>query len=143
MYMVTLEVYGEGNTLLYSPGVFSSESSYQQPWNEDYYFSLLDIKKIDPPGKGTSLKISYEPGGKLIWAGLVTAIFGFSMMFFLSHRKLWVKVEERSGHYHLTLAGWSSRNPESLKDCFKKIKELTHITPHPSPLPSGERKVMK
>jgi hypothetical protein len=71
------------------------------------------------------------------------AIFGFSMMFFLSHRKLWVKVEERSGHYHLTLAGWSSRNPEPLKDCFKKIKELAYFTPHPNPLPSGEREVRK
>ncbi|TNF52215.1 hypothetical protein EP227_07715 [bacterium] len=133
MYMVTLEIYGEGNKLLYSPAVFSKESSYHQPWDEDYDFSLLDIKKIDPPGKGTSLKISFEPGGQLIWTGLAMAILGFSMMFFLSHRKLWVTVEERSGHYHLTLAGWSSRNPEPLKDYFKKIKELAHIPPHPTP----------
>lgn len=135
MYMVTLEVYGEGNKLLYSPAVFSRESSYQQPWDEDYDFALLDIKTIDSPGKGTSLKISFEPGGQLIWAGLVMAIFGFSMMFFLVHRKLWVKLEERNGYYHLTLAGWSSRNREPLKDCFKKIKELTHSAPHPSRLP--------
>jgi cytochrome c biogenesis protein len=126
-YMLTLEVYGEGNKLLYSPAVFSRESSYQQPWDEDYNFSLLDIKKMDPSIKGTSLKLSFEPGGRLIWTGLVMAIFGFSMMFCLSHRKLWVKVEERSGDYHLTLAGWSSGNPETLKDCFKKIKELAHI----------------
>jgi cytochrome c biogenesis protein len=143
MYMVTLEVYGEKNKLLYSPTVFSRESSYQQPWDEDYDFSLLDIKKIDPPGKGTALKISFEPGGEFIWAGLVMAIFGFSMMFFLSHRKLWVKVEERSGHYHLTLAGWSSRNPEPLKDCFKKIKALAHISPHFIPSPSGQREDTK
>jgi hypothetical protein len=143
MYMVTLEVYGEGNKLLYSPTVFSRGSSHQQPWDEDYDFSLLDIKKIDPPGKGTLLKISFEPGGEFIWAGLVMAIFGFSMMFFLSHRKLWVKVEERSGHYHLALAGWSSRNPEPLKDCFKKIKELAHIPPHFISSPSGQREDTK
>jgi cytochrome c biogenesis protein len=143
MYMVILEVYGEGNKLLYSPTVFSRESSYQQPWDEDYDFSLLDIKTIDPPGKGTLLKISFEPGGEIIWAGLVMAIFGFSMMFFLSHQKLWVKVEERSRHYHLTLAAWSNRNPEPLKDCFKKIKELAHIPPHFISSPSGQREDTK
>ena len=143
MYMITLEVYEEGNKLLYSPAVFSRKNSYKQPWDEDYDFSLLDIKKIDPPDKGTSLKLSFEPGGQLIWTGLVMAIFGFSMMFFLSHRKLWVTVEERSGHYHLTLAGWSNRNSEPLKDCFKKIKELAHISPHLTPCLFEEREDTK
>jgi len=110
--------------LLYSPAVFSKESNYQQPWDEDYDFSLLGIKNIEPRGQGIILKISSEPGGQLVWTGLAMAILGFSMMFFLSHRKFWVKVEEKSGHYHLTLAGWSSRNPESLKDYFDEIKRL-------------------
>lgn len=143
MYMVTLEVYGEKNKLLYSPAVFSGESSYQQPWNEDYDFSLLNVKKIDSPGKGTSLKISSEPGGQLIWMGLVMGIVGFSMMFVLSHRKLWVTVEERSGYYHLTLTGWSSRNLKPLKDCFKKIKELAQIPPHLTPFPFEKREDTK
>lgn len=121
-YMVTLEVYGENNTLLYSPAVFSKNSTYQQPWDKDYNFSLLEIKKIEP--QSIILKISSEPGGQLVWTGLAMAILGFSMMFFLSHRKFWVKVEEKSGHYHLTLAAWSSRNPEALKDYFEEIKEL-------------------
>ena len=132
-YMVTLEVYGENNTLLYSPAVFSKESNYQQPWDEDYDFSLLGVKEIETRGQGIILKISSEPGGQLVWTGLAMAIFGFSMMFFLSHRKFWVKVEEKSGHYHLTLAGWSSRNPESLKDYFDEIKELATIPPSPYP----------
>jgi cytochrome c biogenesis protein len=143
MYMVTLEVYGEGNKLLYSPAVFSRESGYQQPWDEDYSFSLLDVKTIDSPAKGTSLKISSESGGQLIWMGLVMGILGFSMMFFLSHRKLWVKVEERSGYYHLTLAGWSSRNLKPLKDCFKRIKELTQTSPHLTPFPFEKREDTK
>jgi cytochrome c biogenesis protein len=134
-YMATLEVYGENNTLLYSPAVFSRESNYQQPWDEDYAFSLLEIKKIEPRGQGIILKITSEPGGQLVWTGLAMAILGFSMMFFLSHRKCWVKVEEKSGHYHLTLAGWSSRNSESLKDYFDEIKKLATIPPSPYPSP--------
>jgi cytochrome c biogenesis protein len=121
-YMVTLEVFGENNKLLYSPTVFSKKSTYQKPWDEDYDFSLLGIKKIE--GQNIILKISSEPGGQLVWTGLAMAILGFSMMFFLAHKKIWVTVEEKSGHYHLTLVGWSSRNLESLKNYFEEIKKL-------------------
>ena len=123
-HMVNLEVYGENNKLLYTPAVFSHQSRYQQPWDEDYDFSLLGIEEIEPREHLIRLKISFEPGGQLIWTGFAMAILGFSMMFSLSHRKLWVEVEERKGHYHITLAGWSSRNQEVLKDYFEDIKEL-------------------
>ena len=53
----------------------------------------------------------------------------------LPHHTLHHKVEEKRGHYHLTLAGWSSRNPELLKDYFDEIKELATIPPSPYPSP--------
>jgi cytochrome c biogenesis protein len=123
-HMVTLEVYGKNNKLLHAPFVFSKKSRHHHPWDKEYEFSLLEIEK-DEPIYRTRLKISFEPGAQIIWAGFYIAILGFAMMFTLSHRKLWVQVEEREGNFHITLAGWASHNPEVIKDHCKNIKELT------------------
>ena len=112
-HMVTLEVYGNNNKLLLAPFVFSKKSRDPHPWDEEYAFALVGIEQ-DEPVYRTRLKISFEPGAQIIWTCFYTAILGFAMVFSLSHRKLWVRVEKREGTVHITLAGWASRNPESL-----------------------------
>ena len=113
-HMVTLEVYGNDNKLLHAPVVFSRKSRDHHPWEEKYAFSLVGIEQDDPVYR-TRLKISFEPGAQIIWTCFYSAILGFAMMFTLSHRKLWVQVEEKEEDVHITLAGWASRNPESLR----------------------------
>jgi cytochrome c biogenesis protein len=122
--MVTLEVYDKNNKLLHAPFVFSKKSRQHHPWDKEYEFSLLGIEQNEPIYH-TRLKISFEPGAQIIWTGSYIAILGFAMMFTFSHRKLWVRVEKSEGNFHITLAGWASRNPEVIKDHCKDIRELT------------------
>ena len=120
-HMVTLEVYGNNNKLLLAPFVFSKKSRDHHPWDEMYAFSLVGIEQ-DEPIYRTRLKISFEPGAQIIWTCFYIAILGFAMMFTLSHRKLWVQVENNKGNLHITLAGWASRNPESLRRGLATLK---------------------
>ena len=103
--------------------MYSSQRGYRRTWDEDYEFSLLGVEMREPAGH-SPLSVSYEPGANLIWASLYVSIIGFAMMFLLSHRKLWVKLEKRDGSHHLTLGGWASRDPGVPKGSFKDIKEL-------------------
>ncbi len=72
------------------------------------------------------LIVSTEPGAGLIWTGAGIAIAGFSLIFLLAHRKLWVTIEKSSGGYSITVAGWASRNPDVLAHYAELIKELAH-----------------
>ena len=126
--VVTLEVFGENGDLLYTPFLCMPEKDVtplfnkdREQWEKEYKLSLLDVEEIKPQYYA-DLKISYEPGANLIWMSLYITIIGFSMMFLLSHRKLWVKVEKKDGGYLLTLGGWASRNPGVIKDSFKDIR---------------------
>jgi cytochrome c biogenesis protein len=121
-YMVTLEVYGNNNKLLHAPFLFPRKSRQHHPWQKEYAFSLLGIE-LDEPVFRTRLKISFEPEAQIIWTCLYIAILGFAMMFTLSHRKLWVRVEKREGTLHITLAGWASRNPESVRSGLATLRD--------------------
>ena len=70
------------------------------------------------------LLISTEPGGNLIWLGAAIAIAGFSLIFLLSHRWIWVAVEKGTGGSSITIAGWTSRNPDVLRHYARLIKKL-------------------
>jgi cytochrome c biogenesis protein ResB len=119
--MVTLEVYGNNNKLLHAPFVFFKKNRHHHPWDKEYAFSLLGIEQHEPICR-TRLKISFEPGAQIIWTCFYIAILGFAMMFTLSHRKLWVQVEKKEGNFHITLASWASRNPESLRSDLATLR---------------------
>jgi cytochrome c biogenesis protein ResB len=70
------------------------------------------------------LLISTEPGGSLIWLGAAIAVAGFSLIFLLSHRKIWVAIEKNIGGHSITIAGWTSRNPDVLQYYASLIKDL-------------------
>jgi cytochrome c biogenesis protein len=124
MEMVILEIYGNNQELLYSSRIYSPKT-WRGPFQDRVHeFTLLGIEQDSTDTYLAQLKISYEPGANLIWMSLCTTIVGFFMMFFLSHQKLWVKVEEKDGNYHVTLGGWASRNPESMQDSFKDLRKL-------------------
>jgi cytochrome c biogenesis protein ResB len=122
--MAGLQIYGEDQKLLYTADIYAHKKRHRGPWTDDYTFSLFDIKEGEASAPFSQIKISYEPAGNLIWMSFYITIIGFAMMILLSHRKFWVKVEEKDGNYHVTLSGWASRNAEVIKHDLKKIKEL-------------------
>jgi cytochrome c biogenesis protein len=121
---VKLEIYGEKYELLYSPLVYSDKRKSQGLWDKDYEFTLLGINENKTTSPSTRLEVSYEPGENLIWAGFYIAIIGFSIMFLLLHQKIWIKIEKIEGKYHITMAGWISRNPEVIEEHFEDVRQL-------------------
>ncbi len=122
--MVTLEVYGNDGSLLYKPRVTAHVGSPGQPWDKEYEFRLDGIETRETPSSCMRLIVTNEPGAGLIWTGAGITIAGFSLIFLLAHRKLWVAVEKSSGGYSITVAGWASRNPDALAHYARCIKEL-------------------
>jgi hypothetical protein len=49
-------------------------------------------------------------------------IAGFSMCFFLSHQRLWVKVDMEEGGSRVVLAGATTKNQSVLADMLGNIK---------------------
>jgi hypothetical protein len=49
-------------------------------------------------------------------------IAGFSICFFLSHQRLWVKVDMQEGSSRVLLAGAATKNQSALADMLGKIK---------------------
>lgn len=122
--MAVLEVYGNNCSLLYKPYITSHGRSTGQPGDEEYEFLIKGVEEREPSSVCMRLIISTEPGGNLMWAGVGIAITGFSLIFLLSHRKIWVTIEKGSGDCCITVAGWSSRNPDILKHYAVRIKDL-------------------
>jgi len=127
--MASLEVYGDNGSLIHTPLVSSQAGSSGQPWNEEYEFHLEGVEDTEPASPCMCLTISLEPGAGLIWTGAAVAIAGFSLIFLLSHRKLWVTIARSTGGYSITVAGWASRNPDGLTHYADLIRELAHQYP--------------
>ncbi len=119
-----LEVYGEDRSLLYKPLVASYPVSLAQPGQDEYEFRITGVEDTESSSGCMRLLISTEPGGRLIWLGAAIAIAGFSLIFLLSHRKIWVAIEKGTGGSFITIAGWASRNPDVLQYYAGLIKDL-------------------
>lgn len=122
---VYFEVYGEDKRLLYSFNYYSNKEyiDSNEPWKKDYEISLLAIEETEPKMYAT-YKINLEPESDAVWVGAYMSIAGFIIMFFCSHRKIWVKVEQKNNTHKITMAGWDSRRQEAVKDTFTDIKKL-------------------
>jgi cytochrome c biogenesis protein len=120
----TLEVYGKTRSLLHTPLIASYPVSLAQSGQEEYEFRITGVEDTESSSGCMRLLISTEPGGSLIWLGAAIAVAGFSLIFLLSHRKIWVAIEKNIGGHSITIAGWTSRNPDVLQYYASLIKDL-------------------
>jgi cytochrome c biogenesis protein len=104
-----------------SPGslwVSKSPVQFTEPPLQGYRFSLIELLQKET----TSLKAIYDPGQDLIWYSFLLMIAGFSICFFLSHQRLWVKVDMQEGNSRVVLAGAATKNQSALLNVLNKIK---------------------
>jgi cytochrome c biogenesis protein len=86
-----------------------------------YRFTLLEVSAKEYTG----LQLTRDPGVWVVWLGCALLCLGCYIICFLSHQRLWIKVEPRTDDYTLTMAGTSSRNMLSFSQTFTQIqKEL-------------------
>lgn len=72
----------------------------------------------------TGLQVARDPGVNIVWAGCVLMIVGLLIAFFMSHRRLWIRLSRGSdGRTEIVLAGSANKNRLAFERTFEKIRE--------------------
>ncbi|MDQ6950332.1 MAG: cytochrome c biogenesis protein ResB [Mariprofundales bacterium] len=76
----------------------------------------------------TGLQLTQDPGINVVWVGSGLLVFGLCIMFYMSHRKIWLRViKTGETGVNLHLAGRSNRNPlaftEEFHQLFNKLQQ--------------------
>lgn len=79
----------------------------------------------------TGLQVAKDPGVWVVWLGCFLMVAGIYAAFFLSHRRIWVRIEGRT----VTIGGNASKNPaafqQNFTDLAKKLEQ--HLSPEEHP----------
>ncbi len=84
-----------------------------------FSFSLLGY---DEP-QYTGLQVKKDPGVWVVWLGCTLLVIGSLVAFFLSHRRLWVSLEETGSQTRVRLFGSAHRNQPAFELFFDKFKK--------------------
>ena len=71
-----------------------------------YEFRVREIQ----PKYYSGLQVNKDPGVWVVWAGCILMMAGFYMAFFMSHRRVWVRIMEKKGETQVEMIGSSHRN---------------------------------
>jgi cytochrome c biogenesis protein len=113
------------------PGVAENESS-------PYVFEPIDLKT----GVYTGLQVSHEPGQGSVWAGVVLMAIGLTLVFYVSHVRLWVvPVRDGNGQLALWVGGTANRNRDAFDRKFKHLVEQIHQELQPAVVASAQSQV--
>ncbi|MBW1734693.1 MAG: cytochrome c biogenesis protein ResB [Deltaproteobacteria bacterium] len=63
----------------------------------------------------TGLQANRDPGVPVVWAGCFLMIAGLFITFFLSHKRIWVRLRETGKGMEISVAGMSNKNPVGLQ----------------------------
>jgi len=80
----------------------------------------LMIREIVPKYY-SGLQVNKDPGVPLVWTGCAFMMVGFYLTFFLSHRRVWVRLSPRGQDTLLEIAGSSHRNRIAFEQDFERM----------------------
>lgn len=84
-----------------------------------YRFTLLTVAAKEYTG----LQLTRDPGVWVVWLGCALLCLGCYVICFMSHQRLWIKVEPARDDFILTMAGTSSKNMISFSQTFTRIQQ--------------------
>jgi cytochrome c biogenesis protein len=114
---VELEVY-DGAKRLYQTIVLKTDpgNAYMP---EDYIISYRGYWGT----RFTGLQVTKDPGVWVVYTGFIMLCIGPLIAFFGSHRKLWVRIQDRKGQAVILVAGSANRNRLGFEREFNRIVE--------------------
>lgn len=84
------------------------------------FLQMTSFKQIQAAG----LQITRYPGAKVVWLGALMLLAGIFLMFFVSHRRLWLRTERgEDGHTRVLFAGTSNRNMMEFEAHFAQLRD--------------------
>lgn len=99
--------------------VFKNFPDFHGAKDLDYEFTLKEFEQKEYTG----LQVTKDPGVTVVWAGCSLMMLGILFTFFLSHRKVWVKITPSAGKTELALAGSASKNRLGFEKEFERLRE--------------------
>jgi cytochrome c biogenesis protein len=67
----------------------------------------------------TGLQVAKDPGVEIVWLGCFMMVFGIYAAFFMSHRRIWVRIQDGA----VTVGGNASKNPGAFQQAFEGLVE--------------------
>lgn len=84
----------------------------------DYFFVVRDIKMK----KYTGLQVNKDPGVWVVWTGCIILVAGIMMAFFMSHKKLWIRIrKDKKNRVEVTVGGTTNKNKYAFSDELEKL----------------------
>jgi cytochrome c biogenesis protein len=72
----------------------------------------------------TGLQVARDPGVEIVWLGCFLMVIGIYIAFFMSHRRIWVRIHNGS----VTIGGNASKNPGAFQQSFEGlVAQLTKV----------------
>ena len=93
------------------PSLFEKVPKFNPGLFEPYYFKLNNIENK----YYTGLQLSHDPGASIVAIGSFFIIIGLIVTFFSSHKRLWVRLDEKQGRTRIMVGATSNRDPVGLK----------------------------
>jgi cytochrome c biogenesis protein len=114
---VELEV-SRGNKALYRTTVLKTDPA--GPYMpEDYVISYRGYEGV----RYTGLQVTKDPGVWVVYTGFIMLCIGPPIAFFGSHRKLWIRIQDRQGQSTILVAGSANRNRIGFERALNSIAE--------------------
>jgi cytochrome c biogenesis protein len=107
-----------------NPGILKRVPLFNPGYFEPYIFSLdhMDRRYY------TGLQVAYDPGLPIVAAGAFLVFSGFMVVFFSSHRQVWIGVETQGDRTRISIAGRTNRDHRRLqKEMENVIMEYTKL----------------
>lgn len=99
--------------------VFENHPELEEKRPGRYQFAVQEIT----PRYYSGLQVTKDPGVWVVWTGCFLMMAGFFMVFFLSHRRVWVRLTGEERGTRVEIGGLSHRNRLAFEKEIDKMEE--------------------
>jgi len=106
-----------------NPGLMEQAPLFNPGLFEPYVFSLDQANKQ----YYTGLQVVQDPGVPVVAAGALIMMIGFLIVFFSSHRQIWIRLDSRGDKTRICITGKSSRDDVGLDREIRKWLDVLKL----------------
>ena len=107
----------KGGKPLFRSWVFAFFPEVHSVKHAPFRFRYVSFKGL----QYTGLQVSKDPGVWIVWLGCALMVVGLIVSFFLSHRRIWVYIEDKGKKRHVLVVGNTNRNRGAFSQYFEGL----------------------